>query len=115
VRYLASARAHASDYVIADVPPGVKRVPGVVTITDAGRAGVGPRPIAVNVDPRETDPARMSVDDFQSAVTRLKEAGGDDSRVEARQQEDRQHLWQYAMTLMAVLLAIEGIVASRTA
>src|SRR5205809_1011822 len=54
VRYLASARAHASDYVIADVPPGVKRVPGVVMVTGAGRAGNGPRPIAVTVDPRHT-------------------------------------------------------------
>ncbi len=114
VRYLASARAHASDYLIADVPAGVKRVPGVVAMTDAGRAGAGPRPIAVNVDPRETDSARMSVDDFQSAVTRLKGEGGAEARVEARQQEDRQHLWQYAMALMAALLAIEGIVASRT-
>ena len=114
VRYLASARAHASDYLIADVPAGVKRVPGVVAMTDAARVGAGSRSIAVNVDPRETDPARMSVDDFQSAVTRLKDAGGAAARVEARQQEDRQHLWQYAMALMAVLLAIEGIVASRT-
>ena len=57
--------------------------------------------IAVNVDPREADPARISVEDFQSAVTRLKGAAGSEARVEARQQEDRQHLWQYALALMA--------------
>ena len=57
----------------------------------------------------------MSVDDFQSAVTRLKDAGGSDTRVEARQQEDQQHLWQYAIAAMVLLLAVEGIVASRTA
>ena len=50
----------------------------------------------------------MSVDDFQSAVTRLKDAGGSEARVEARQQEDRQHLWQYALALMALLLANAG-------
>ncbi len=71
--------------------------------------------VAVNVDPREADPARISVDEFQSAVTRLKDVGGLETRVEARQQEDRQHLWQYALALMVLLLAAEGLVASRVA
>jgi hypothetical protein len=66
------------------------------------------------VDPRETDPARLSPDDFQSAVTRLKDAGQSDARVEARQQEDRQHLWQYALAVMAALLVVEGLLAART-
>jgi hypothetical protein len=57
----------------------------------------------------------MSIADFQSAVTRLKDAGGSETRIEARQHEDRQHLWQYALALMVLLLAAEGIVASRTA
>lgn len=57
----------------------------------------------------------MSADEFQSAVTRLKEATGVEAHVEARQQEDRQHLWQYAVALMVVLLAAEGVLASRTA
>jgi hypothetical protein len=114
VRYLASARGHASDYVVADVPAGVKRVPGIVALGD-GTARGGPRRIAVNVDPREADSARLSVGDFQSAVTRLKEAAAPAVRAEARQQEDRQHLWQYALALMAVLLAAEGLLAARTA
>ncbi|MCU1385777.1 MAG: hypothetical protein JWL71_4474 [Acidobacteria bacterium] len=115
VRYLASARAHAVDYVIGDVPAGVKPVPGVVTTNDAVRAGGQGHLIAVNVDPRESDPARLSVDDFQSAVTRLKDAGRGELHVEARQQEDQQHLWQYALAAMAILLAAEGVVAARTA
>jgi hypothetical protein len=121
VRYLASTRAHASEYLIGDAPAGVKKAPGIVTLAEAAPAGqterrqAASRRVAINVDPREADPARMSVDDFQSAVTRLKDAGGSEARVEARQQEDRQHLWQYALALMAVLLAVEGLVASRTA
>ena len=120
VRYLASARAHAVDYLIGDAPAGVKRTPGIVTfndatLNDATRTGGGARTIAVNVDPRETDPARLSVEDFQSAVTRLKDAGGIETRGEARQQEDQQHLWQCALAAMAVLLAAEGILSSRTA
>ena len=114
VRYLASARAHASDYLVGDAPAGVKRAPGFVSWSDPARPGTAPRRIAVNVDPRETDPARLSIDDFQSAVTRLKEAGKPQARVEARQQEDNQHLWQYALALMAIMLTVEAVVASRT-
>jgi hypothetical protein len=114
VRYLASARAHASEYFVADAPAGVKRAPGIVTIGDPAVAA-GTRRIAVNVDPREADPARITVEDFQSAVTRLKAAGGVEARVEARQQEDRQHLWQYALAIMVLLLAGEGLLAARTA
>jgi hypothetical protein len=114
VRYLGSARAHAAEYLVADAPAAAKHTPGVVTIAGE-RPGAAPRRIAVNVDPRETDPSRLSVDDFQSAVTRMKESGASSVRVEARQQEDRQHLWQYALALMAVLLVAEGLLAARTA
>ena len=115
VRYLASARAHASDYLVGDAPAGVKKTPGFASWSDPARPGTAARRIAVNVDPRETDPARLSIDDFQSAVTRLKEAGKPEARVEAREQEDNQHLWQYALALMAIMLTVEAVVASRTA
>ena len=114
-RYLASARAHAVDYLIADAPAGVKRAPGIVALNDAARSAGGARTIAVNVDPRESDPARLSVDDFQSAVIRLKDAGAVPLRGEARQQEDEQHLWRYALAAMTILLAAEGVLAARTA
>jgi hypothetical protein len=65
--------------------------------------------------PTARAPSRLSADDFQSAVTRLKDAGASDARVEARQQEDRQHLWQYALALMAAMLVVEGLLAARTA
>jgi hypothetical protein len=45
----------------------------------------------------------------------LKEEGGSEARAEARQQEDRQHLWLYALVVMLVLLAAEGLLAARTA
>ena len=115
VRYLAGSRAHAIDYVVGNAPGGITRAPGIVTVSDTARAAGGARTIAVNVDPRESDPARLSIDDFQSAVTRLKDAGGLETRGEARQQEDQQHLWQYALAAMAVLLAAEGLLAARTA
>jgi len=114
VRYLASARTHGSEYLVADAPAGVRKAPGIASLGDP-RSGGRPRSIAVNVDPREADPARLSVDEFQSAVTRLKDDGAAASRVEARQQEDRQHLWQYALALMAIVLVSEGALAARTA
>jgi hypothetical protein len=113
VRYLASSRAHAVDYLIGDAPAGVKRTPGIATLSD-GASGRS-KTIAVNVDPRESDPVRLTIDDFQSAVTRLKETAGGATRGEARQQEDQQHLWQYALAAMAILLAAEGVLAARTA
>jgi aerotolerance regulator-like protein/VWA domain-containing protein len=111
VRYLSGSRPRASEYVVADAPAGVPRRPGVHPF----RAPDGTtRPVAVNVDPREADPARLTVQDFQSAVMPLKDLGAA-ARLEARQQEDRQHLWQYALAMMLVALACEGFLAGRTA
>lgn len=112
VQYVASARPRAAEYLIGDVPAGVPQKPGIATVPDL--AGHNAR-VAVNVDPRESDPARMSADDFQAVVTRLKDAGATEARVEARQQEEHQHVWRYAIMLMVMLLAVEGVVASRTA
>jgi Aerotolerance regulator N-terminal/von Willebrand factor type A domain len=114
MRYLGSARALTVEYLVADAPAAAKHTPGVVTVAGE-QPGEAPRRIAVNVDSREADPSRLSADDFQSAVTRLKDAGLSDARVESRQQEDRQHLWRYGLALMVLLLAVEGLLASRTA
>jgi hypothetical protein len=115
VQYLASARAHASEYVVADAPRGAPRRPGIATIADGTRSGAAPRRVAINVDPRESDAARLTMDEFQAAVTRLKPIAGSEERIEARQQEDQQHMWQYAIALMLLALAVEGFLAARTA
>jgi von Willebrand factor type A domain/Aerotolerance regulator N-terminal len=113
VRYLASARGSAVEYLVADAPAGVKRAPGIVSVNDAAGGTGAKRMIAVNVDPRESDPARLSPDEFQSAVTRLKDPGSLETR-EAQEQEDRQQLWRYALAAVLVLLAGEGVLAART-
>jgi hypothetical protein len=114
VRYLSSTRAHTFEYLVADAPRGVPREPGVHVVNGARRSGPDSR-VAVNVDPRETEPTRLTVDEFQGAVTHLDGAVPSAARAEARQQEDNQHLWQYALALMIAALAVEGLVASRTA
>ena len=77
--------------------------------------GAPARRVAINVDPREADPARIDAAEFQAAVSRLKDNGASELRVEGAQQEERQHLWQYVLVLMFAALALEGMVASRTA
>lgn len=114
VRYVGSARVQRSEYVVGDAPAGVARQPGVVSIAEPKSSGVPPRPVAINVDARESDPARLTVEEFQSAITRMKDASANQARGEARQQEDRQHLWQYAIALMAIALVAEGLLAART-
>jgi hypothetical protein len=113
VRYLASTHRSTSDYIVG--AQGVPETPGIVRLASDVRTGAPGRQVAVNVDPRESDPSRLSTAEFEAAVTRLKAAARADARVEATQQEDRQHLWQYVIVLMVLALAVEGIVASRTA
>jgi hypothetical protein len=115
VRYLAGTNLHTAEYLVGDAPRGVARTPGFATLRDSsGRTPGGERRIAVNVDPREADPARMSIGDFTAAVTRMKDLAVSEARLEARDEEERQHLWQYLLMLLTATLVAEGVVASRT-
>jgi Aerotolerance regulator N-terminal/von Willebrand factor type A domain len=114
MRYLTSGRPQEGQYLIADVPDGVPPTPGIATMPPQGVTSA-PRRVAVNVDPRESDLTRLSLDEFQSAVTRLKDIGASEAKAEARQQEDRQHAWMYVLASMVAVLAVEGVIASRTA
>jgi hypothetical protein len=111
VRYLGGSHVAAGEYLVGEAPAGVPQRPGIVPVP-GGAAG---ERIAVNVDPRESDTARVSADDFRAAVRRLKDAGAVEARADAEAQENRQHLWQYGLALMLGVLAVEGMVASRTA
>ena len=119
VRYLARARPRADDYLVGDAPGGVPRTPGIVSLVPGpreGGAGSGHRRrVAINVDPREGDPARVSADELQTAVARLQDVGVAEARLEATEREDRQHAWRLVLMAMLVMLALEGVVASRTA
>ena len=48
---------------------------------------------------------------FGSAVARLKDAGVAETRAAEAGRESSQHLWQYLLAAMMVLLAVEGVVA----
>jgi hypothetical protein len=112
IQYLSGGQ-RSSDYVIAQVPAGVPPVPGVAPFTLV--PGAAPRLVAVNVDPRESDPSRLTADEFQTAVSRLQEGAAVAQRVETRQQEESQHLWQYVLGLMIAMMIVESALATRTA
>jgi hypothetical protein len=112
VRYLGGDRVHAAEYLVGRTPPGVAAEPGLATVRDANGSL---RRIAVNVDPAESDPARLTPEEFQDAVTRIQDAAQAEGRIEDRQHEDRQHLWQYVLGAMLALMLAESFLASRTA
>jgi hypothetical protein len=110
VHHLAGTRRHAAEYLVSEVPAGIPAEPGLIPVP--GGAGEA---IAVNVDPRESDPARLSAADLTQAVTRWQSAPSAGGAAGARQQEEQQHLWQYAMIAVAICLAAESLVAARAA
>jgi hypothetical protein len=112
VRYLSNTHSKSGEYLVGEVPSGVTAAPGIVTIPATATAR--PRRAAINVDPAESEPARLSVDEFGSAIARLKEAGVAEARNVELGRESSQHLWQYALAAMMVALAVEGVVARRT-
>lgn len=113
VRYVSGGQARGSEYLVGDAPPGIPARPGVVALP--ATEGDVPRRVAINVDPAESDPGRLTPAEFQAAVTRLQDAARAEGRVQDRQQEANQHLWQYALGLMLVVLIAESLVAARTA
>lgn len=110
VRYLSAASARA-EYLVDEVPPGVPRVPGVATISTIG----GARTVIVNVDPKESQLDRMSLADFQASIASAKDADAKAGRADLSEQERRQHLWQYVVAAVVLLLCAEGIAAARAA
>jgi len=108
LRYLAAARAPRADYVVGDLPGAAGATPGSQQL-----AGAPVRRVAVNVDPRESDPARITADAFRAGITRLNAVAAQQARAQAREREDSQRLWQYGLLLMIVSLAAEGMVGRR--
>lgn len=103
VRYLAGSRVAPRHVTPEEAPAGVPPVPGVAAAPATGRR------IAVNVDPRESEPAPMTRDAF---LARLAEAPARDpsvgGTVAAAAREAGQALWWYALLAMAAALAGEA-------
>ena len=115
VRYLSGPRPHAGEYTVGNAPPGVPSKPGIVALTKDSAGRASSRRVAVNVDSAESDPGRLTADEFQVAVTSLKDVARAEGRIVAGQEEDRQHIWQYVLALMVAVLALESFFGARTA
>jgi hypothetical protein len=113
LRYLSGGRGRADSYVVGNVPAGVPATPGIAEVTDV--AGQPARRVAINIDASESDPARLSPEEFLAAVTPLEGGRRGPISPEARQQEERQNLWRYAILLMIAALVAESVLAARTA
>jgi hypothetical protein len=115
IGYVAAARALSSDYLVADVPSGVPARPGIAALPSPPAAdGARPRQIAVNVDPRESDPARLTIEEFQASIAPRQDADRRAAEIQAERDEDRQGVWRLLLVLMGATLVIESLVARRT-
>jgi hypothetical protein len=122
VRYLAAAREAPRDYLVADAPSGVPRTPGVFVLEEkraVGDPGSAParqgrsRRVAVNVDPGESDPARMTAEQFAGSIVRRNEAAATVAASEAAHREEQQRLWRYGLMAMLVSLVGEAALGRR--
>ena len=104
VRYLGRQRRPARERLVAAAPPGVERRPGVVIDPASGR------PLVLNVDPRESDPARLTADEFLARIRQSgAPAGGAASEaVDAAGREAEQRYWWYLLLAVAVVLVAES-------
>jgi hypothetical protein len=105
LRYLASTRPRPGSYLVADVPAGVPSQPGFAT-TERGR-------VAVNVDPAESVADRLPRTAFDMNIVRIEDSARGTQAVAARQQEERQRVWQYLLGLMVAILAFESLVGTK--
>ena len=108
LRYLATDRGGRNDYIVGELPGNLGAAPGAVTLSDGRR-------VAVNVDPRESDPSAMSADAFSRAIARLNVRSLTEAATAARGREDSQRLWQYGLLLMILSLAAESVIGRRLA
>jgi hypothetical protein len=107
VRYLSAGHGDVEALIVGQTPLAAR--PGFVSRPDRGGAE---RLVAVNPDPRESEPARLAPEAFHEGLAEAADALPA-AVVEARQQEDRQHIWRYALLAMIAMLMVESVVASR--
>ncbi len=111
-RYLTAGSEPVQRCTIGQLPPGIPARPGVVTV--AGGARQPSYRVAVNVDAAESDPSRLSIQEFAARM----DAGSGGPRGlatdTAARLEDLQRWWRYGLLLVMLALIAESLVARRT-
>lgn len=103
IRYLTARREAPRDLLVSRVPAGATAVPGVQKLGDG-------RPVAVNVDPRESGIGVMTPAEFTAMIDAAPAQKAVTGKLEAVQAEARQSLWQYGLLLMLLTLVAESFV-----
>jgi hypothetical protein len=108
LQYLAgpSARSASADVVVAEAPDAARGRAGVV------RTGEPPRPIAVNVDLRESRAARAGPEAVVAAVGKVEPERRGAGAV-AREREAGQGIWWFVLVGVAALLVWEALAGGR--
>jgi hypothetical protein len=117
LRYLANLRDRPRDLTVGTLAAGVAALPGGGPGTSKPgviKIGNPERLVAVNVDARESRPARMTDAEFTQMVRRT-DAEGRSADIVAREQESGQHWWRYGLLALMAVLVIEGLMARRPA
>jgi hypothetical protein len=116
LRYLTATREEPRNYLVADVPQGLRPEPGVISLpvsrTDTGDP-LASRRAAVNVDPRESDPSRIAPERLIASLGRTADAAEAAGGRVQQEHEERQRWWQYGLALMLVSLVCESALARR--
>lgn len=107
LRHLTNDRRERSAYAVGEVPPGVPPRPGIVTIGNPSRR------VAINVDPRESDPGRLTEQEFLDAIRRADRGTATPVPAAHRRTERDQGYWRYALALALATLLAEGLVGRR--
>ena len=103
VRYLAGPPPAPRDLLPREVPGGVSRLPGVATDPASGRR------VAVNVDPRESEPRPVTPDGFLERLGATPAgASGALPPADGAAREAEQSLWWYVVLAAAVVLVGEA-------
>jgi hypothetical protein len=110
VRYLAGTRPTSAEARVGDLPGPQGSQPGIAE----RRLPAGTQRVAVNVDPREADEARLTPAAFAAAVPRSDRPAQTPEAAEARTREREQSLWRYGLMLMLTALVVESAVGRRT-
>ena len=118
MRYLTASVEAPREYLVADAPAGVRREPGIASLRTARDATEGAaakvRRVAINVDTRESDPARIGAEPLIASIARIGNGSGagadnQDQGLAARlSAESRQNLWRYGLALMLASLVFES-------
>ncbi len=112
MKYLTQGREQRQSWVLPEVPPGMAPAPGLYN-WPATVAGGRERRVAINVDIRESNPARTTVEGFSAGIMRLSQSAELKAATEAKEQEERQRLWQLGLLAMLISLAAEGIIGRK--